>query len=91
MLRVALTFIRSIHIRRFKWLGQILRAGPSRLIYQAVVEQHRLVLPGNILMDAPPHTYMMNLTAKDRGRSSSLESYVKNLVIGVTYLFTSCV
>ena len=45
--------VRQIRIRRFKWLGHILRAGPSRLTYQAVEEQRRLGSPGNILMDAP--------------------------------------
>ena len=38
---VNLNLLRHIRIRRFKWLGYILRAGPSRLTYQAVKEQHR--------------------------------------------------
>ena len=53
--------VRHIRIRRFKWLVHILRAGPSRLTYQAVEEQSRLSRPVNILMDAPPHTCFMNL------------------------------
>ena len=30
--------VRSIRVRRFKWLGHILRAGSSKLIYQTVDE-----------------------------------------------------
>ena len=60
--------VHHIRIRRFRWLGHILRAGPSRLTYQAVEEQSRLGRPGSILMDAPPHTRLMNLAviASDR-------------------------
>ena len=62
--------LRQIRIRRFKWLDHILRAGPSRLTYQAVVEQHRMGLPGNILMDAPPHSCLMDLVLLARDRKS---------------------
>ena len=62
--------VRSIRVRRFKWLGHILRAGPSRLIYQAVEEQRRLALPGNILMDAPPHSGLMDLASQARDRQA---------------------
>ena len=54
--------VRHIRIRRFKWLGHILRAGPSRLTYQAVEEQHM-----------PPHTHhtcLMDLTILARDRSA---------------------
>ena len=53
--------VHHIRIRRFR-LVHILRADPSRLTYQAVEEQSRLGRPGNILIDAPPHTCLMNLT-----------------------------
>ena len=62
--------LHSIHVRRFKWIGHILRAGPSRLIYQAVEEQHRIALPDNILMDAPPHSSLMGLTIQVRDRQT---------------------
>ena len=52
--------VRAIRFRRFKWLGHILRAGPSRLIFQAVDEQHKMGVPGDILMDAPPHSCLVS-------------------------------
>lgn len=52
--------VRQIRIRRFKWLGHILRAGPSRLRYQAVEEQYKSGRPGNILMDAPLAAHLLN-------------------------------
>ena len=60
--------VRSIRVRRFKWLGHILRAGPDRITYKAVEEQKRMGLPGNILMDAPQHNTLRDLVivAKDR-------------------------
>ena len=62
--------VRQIRIRRFKWLGHILRAGPSRLTYQAVEEQRRLGSPGNILMDAPPHLDLAHLATMAQDRQS---------------------
>ena len=60
--------VKHIRIRRLKWLGHILRAGPDRLIYKAVEEQRKLGLPGNLLMDAPQHNSLTELAirAKDR-------------------------
>ena len=71
--------VRHIRVRRFKWLGHILRAGPDRLIYQAVEEQRRLGLPGNLLMDAPVHNSLMELAirAKDRASWGSLASNIQ--------------
>lgn len=60
--------VRAIRVRRFKWLGHILRAGPTRLTYQAVEEQFRMGHPDNILMDAPPHTCLMDLVLIVRDR-----------------------
>ena len=62
--------IQAIRVRRFKWLGHILRAGSSRLTYQAVEEQLRMRRPGNILMDAPPHTCLLDLALKARDRKA---------------------
>ena len=58
--------IRAIRKRRLKWLDDTLRSGPDRITYQAVQEQQNLGLPGNILMDAPPHTTMEELASKAR-------------------------
>ena len=62
--------VNHIRVRRLKWLGHILRAGPDRLIYQAIEEQRRLALPGNLLMDAPHHTSLLELANKAKDRAA---------------------
>ena len=70
------------------WGTFILRAGPSRLIYQTVEEQLRLALLGNILMDAPPHSGLMDLTDFASKGQTSLEVHVEaNLRIVFIYYF----
>ena len=71
--------VKHIRVRRLKWLGHILRAGPDRLIYQAVEEQRRLGLPGNLLMDAPPHNSLTELAiqAKDRASWGAIASNIQ--------------
>ena len=54
--------VRQIRIRRLKWLGHILRAGPKRLIYNAMEAQRDANYEGSILMDAPPHSSLHELT-----------------------------
>ena len=46
--------VRQIRIRRYRWLGHILRSCPHRLIHQALSCQAVMDAPGNLLMDAPP-------------------------------------
>ena len=63
--------VKAIRERKLKWVGEILCAGPTRITYQAVEEQHRMALPGNLLMDAPhTHTALEELAniAKDRNQ-----------------------
>ena len=71
--------VRSIRVRRFKWLGHILRAGPSHITFQAIEEQKRLGLPGNILMDAPLHNTLWDLVilAKDRANWRALAANIQ--------------
>ena len=62
--------IHKIRIRRHKWLGHIIRAGPDRLIYQAVEAQRQLGTPGGLCMDAPldgPISGLTSLTADRAG------------------------
>ena len=51
------------HIRkmRLKWLGDILRSDPDRMIYQCIHLQMHLNNPGSILMDAPSYQSMNEL------------------------------
>ena len=51
---ISLDLTRRIHKQRLRWLGQILRDGPQRLIYKAVESQHEHKMEGGLLMDAPP-------------------------------------
>ena len=71
--------VKHIRVRRLKWLGHILRAGPDRLIYQAVEEQRRLGFPGNLGMDAPPHNSLTDLAirAQDRAAWGAITSNIQ--------------
>ena len=50
-------FIRNIRIRRYKWVGMILRSDKDRLIVNALKVQHEMGSPGNLLMDTPPVSF----------------------------------
>ena len=77
-LTTSLNLVRKIRVRRLKWLGHILRAGPQSLMFCALKAQSEMGHQGNLLMDAPTHTSIEDLVplAMDRGswRSSRLES-----------------
>ena len=60
--------VSAIRKRRLKWLGDILRTGPERITYQAVKEQRRLGLTGNLMMDTPSHVTLEELAANDKDR-----------------------
>ena len=60
----------SIRKRRFKWLGEILRCDRSRLIYQVLVAQSADRTPGDLLMDAPPHTSLEELRLLARNKDA---------------------
>ena len=53
-LTTSFNLVKKIRERRFRWLGHIARAGPSSIMYQALVTPHSMGLTGNLLMDAPP-------------------------------------
>ena len=50
-------FVRNIRIRRYKWVGMILRSDKDRLIVNALKVQHEMGSPGNLLMDTPPVSF----------------------------------
>ena len=60
--------VRSIRQHRMQWLVHILRAGDDRLLYQAVAVQAEIDNSGNLLMNAPPHNSLqeLSLLAADR-------------------------
>lgn len=55
-------------------IGDILRSGPTRLTYQAIEEQRRMALAGNLLIDVPPHTRHPGGTHYQSQRSKSMET-----------------
>ena len=69
----SLNLVRQIRIRRYRWLGHILRTSPHRLIHQALQCQAVMDAPDNLLMDAPPYTSPLDLRrqAADRATWSS--------------------
>ena len=71
----SVNLIHKLRARRHKWLGHIIRAGPDRLMYQAVEQQNLLNLEGRLAMDAPPHSSLRQLEplAADRATWQDLQ------------------
>ena len=59
-------------------IGQILRAGENRLIFQALAQQHRMGSPGSLLMDMPHYSSLDELAdlAADPLEWSKLEKLI---------------
>ena len=70
--------IRKIRQRRLRWVGHILRSGPSRIIYKDLVTQRNLNHEGNLLTDVPPHVSMRSLSEMDMDRAAWSE-YVNDI------------
>ena len=52
--------VRSIRIRKYKWLGMILRVTQDKFIYDALKMQEEMDSPtlcSNLLLDAPPISF----------------------------------
>ena len=71
--------VHAIRLRRFRWLGHILRLRDDRLVQLAVEQQHKLGLPGNMFYDIPPHlTYQqVKDTASDRATWKKLSTLLR--------------
>ena len=54
--------VRCMRVVRYKYLGFILRSDQNRLIYRALAHKYTTNEGGSILMDAPPHTSLEDLT-----------------------------
>ena len=65
--------IRRVRQRRLRWVGHLLRAGPSRITYHALVTQRQLNHEGNLLSDVPPHSFMQALTEMAMDRAAWTE------------------
>ena len=66
--------ILQIRKLRLRYLGHILRAGPTHLTYQAIQVQWSMKKKGNLFMDAPSANSVkdMTLTAKDEPKWTNL-------------------
>ena len=73
-LTTSFNLVKKIRERRFRWLGHIVRAGPTSTMYQALVVQHEMGHTGNLLMDAPPFNSIDDLRsiANDRSKWKAL-------------------
>ena len=78
--------VKTIRIRRLRWLGQILRGDQTRLLFHTVVYQFHNKSAGNLLMDAPPHNSLDELIvlASDKTYWKSLESSIPSHLRGIT-------
>ena len=78
--------VKTIRIRRLRWLGQILRGDQTRLLFHTVVYQFHNKSSGNLLMDAPPHNSLDELIVltSDKTYWKSLESSIPSHLRGIT-------
>ena len=85
--------VKHIRVRCLRWLGQILRGNQGRLLYKAMEAQYSMRNPGNLFMDAPPHTDLQDLVNQsyDKVFWKSLEVSIPSHLRGVTiYTTQSC-
>jgi len=82
--------VKHIRVRRLRWLGQILRGNQGRLLFKAMEAQHSMRNPGNLFMDAPPHTDLQDLVNQsyDKVFWKSLEASIPSHLRGVTIYTT---
>ena len=62
--------IRKIRIRRLRWVGHILRAGPQNPSYQALKSLHSNPIPGSLLTDVPTKNIIEEVTILVKDRSA---------------------
>jgi len=70
--------VRHIRIRRFRWLGEILRMHSDRLIFKSTVFQYENNNLGSLTMDVPQHNNLIHLIqlARDKTHWKSLEANI---------------
>ena len=78
--------VKTVRVRRLRWLGQILRGDQSRLLFSAVTHQLHNRSAGDLLMDAPPHENLDGLVnlAADKAYWKSLESSITSHLRGIS-------
>ena len=75
--------VQAIRIRRYRWLGHILRSPKNRLIHRALAIQLEINSPGNLFLDAPAFSNMDHLReqAMDRAGWQGLIGCVLRFVV----------
>lgn len=70
--------VRHIRVRRFRWLGEILRMHPDRLLFKSIIYQYENANSGSLTMDVPQHNDLTHLIelARDKTYWNSLESSI---------------
>ena len=70
--------VRHIRVRRFRWLGEILRMHPDRLIFKSIVFQYEKGYGGSLTMDVPQHSDLTHLIqlARDKTFWKSCEANI---------------
>ena len=70
--------VRHIRVRRFRWVGGILRMNQDRLLFKAITYQHENGTGGSLTMDVPQHNNLTHLTqlASDKAYWKSLEANI---------------
>ena len=78
--------VKTVRVRRLRWLGQILRGDQSRLLFRAVAHQFQNRSTGDLFMDAPPHKNLDDLItlAADTTFWKSLESSIPSHLRKIT-------
>ena len=74
----SMNLVRQIRIRRFRWLGHILRTPTDRLIHVALEAQLLQDSPGNLFLDAPPFKDLDDLREQARDRAG-WQGYIGNI------------
>ena len=56
--------VKAIRKQRLKWIGEILRTHPNRLVHQALLTQYQSGMEGTLLDDVPPHSSFEDLVSQ---------------------------
>ena len=71
--------VHAIRVRRFRWLGHILRLHGDRLVKLAVAQQYKQGIAGNMFYDVPSHLSFQQVqeAASDRRLWKRLEKLIR--------------
>ena len=78
--------VKAVRVRRLRWLGQILRGDPTKLLFATVVHQYHNRSSGDLFMDVPNHGNLDDLIylASDKIFWKSQETSIPSHLRGIT-------